>query len=321
MMYYHQQHVRYDQQYGVADALSRLGVSKEGTIVPIQQDQNGKPDKSIQPIIDPKALQLFQARTQSERIRASGALDALNRIGAKQLERALSDPQGLTDALKGQRIQQSVSRTNLNNAQLGKVLGLIPPTQQLPTGGQILAEQRSLRKERFTQRGKLYDFFTNNGINDPQMLLGGFQVNVPVPGKIYGTNPNFIDATVDDKGNVVIPKGATEVKLDDGTKLSIKQFNRLYPQAQKWQQLGTNLPAIKTPPPHDVQMLLQDPSDQKKAYFDQVYGHGASDLVISAQGKAAAAQPAQQQEPPDTESAEDVDTSGEEENPADAGGE
>jgi hypothetical protein len=110
--------------------------------------------------------------------------------------------------------------------------------------------------------------------------------------------------------------------LDDGTKIPLPQFKRMYPQAQQWKALGTNLPSIKAPPPHDIQMLLADPTDQKKALFDQVYGNGAADLVISAQGKAANQQPAAQTQP-DTESADEYDTSGEDETPppSDAGGE
>lgn len=324
MLYYHAQHQAYDQQYQIANALSRLGVSQDGTIVPIQMDEKGKPiDKTIKPIIDPKALEPYQARNQQERVRSIGALHALSEIGQRQINRVLSQTlsdTGLTGQLKQERILQSQSRTKLNNAQLGKVLGLIPTQQPLPTGGQILAEQRSLRKERFNQRKTIADNLLNQKVTDPQMLLGGLQFNVPKPGKLYGMNDEFVDPEMDDKGNLVIPKGAKEVQLDDGTKIPIKTFNRLYPQAQKWKMLGADMPSIKAPPPHDIQTLLADPSDQKKAYFDQVYGQGAADLVISAQGKQAA-QP-QQAPPVDTESAEDTDTTGEEEQtPSDAGGE
>jgi sulfur carrier protein ThiS len=325
MMYYHQQHVQYDQQRQLADALSRIGISPQGSIVPIQQDEKGNPvDKTIRPIIDPKSLELFQARNQRERVAAIGGLNALNRLGTqligKAMTQALSD-QGLTGQLKQQRIQQSQSRTELNQAQLGKVLGLIPPTQPMPTGGQVLAEQRSLRKERFSQRKAIADNLLTQKVVDPEMLLGGVRFQMPKSGFHIQEGP-IVDGAVDKNGNIVPPPDATHAVLDDGTKIPLPQFKRLYPQAQQWKNLGTNLPSIKAPPPHDIQMLLADPTDQKKALFDQVYGNGAADLVISAQGKAATQQPAAQTQP-DTESPDEYDTSGEDETPppSDAGGE
>src|SRR5215471_1200384 len=130
MQQYHQQHQMYDQQYGISDALSRLGVNQQGVIVPIQLDEKGKQlDKTVRPIIDPQALQMFQARTANDRARATGALHAINDLGTKQINRILQQTlqdQGLTGRLKAQRIKQSQSRTTLTDLQILQALGMIP---------------------------------------------------------------------------------------------------------------------------------------------------------------------------------------------------
>lgn len=78
MQAYHKEYTAYDQQNQFATALSRLGVNAQGNITPI--DPNNK-DKTIQPIIDPKALEMFQTNNASQRAKATGALEALNRMG------------------------------------------------------------------------------------------------------------------------------------------------------------------------------------------------------------------------------------------------
>ncbi len=80
---YHKDHQAYDEQAKMAEALSRLGVNAQGQITPI--DPNSK-DKSIQPIIDPKALEIYQTNNHSQQMKNRGALEALNRIGMHMLD-------------------------------------------------------------------------------------------------------------------------------------------------------------------------------------------------------------------------------------------
>ena len=77
MLDYHKQHQQYDQQMQLAEALSRLGVNQQGQITQI--DPNSK-DKSIQSIVDPKALQMFQTKSHEGQVKAAGALEAINRM-------------------------------------------------------------------------------------------------------------------------------------------------------------------------------------------------------------------------------------------------
>jgi len=58
--------------------MSRLGLNQQGQITPI--DPNN-PDKTIQPIIDPKAVQLFQTNNHDQQVKNTGAMEALSRIG------------------------------------------------------------------------------------------------------------------------------------------------------------------------------------------------------------------------------------------------
>jgi len=77
MQQYHKEHENYDQQMQLADALSRLGINQQGQITPI--DPTNK-DKTVQPIIDSKALQTFQTASHDGQVKATGALEAINRI-------------------------------------------------------------------------------------------------------------------------------------------------------------------------------------------------------------------------------------------------
>lgn len=84
----HKQHQAYDEQYGQAEALSRIGIDPAGRIVPIMPDEKGKVDKSIQPILDPKALEMFKTGNRREWARSAGQLEVLTRLGTSFLNRA-----------------------------------------------------------------------------------------------------------------------------------------------------------------------------------------------------------------------------------------
>lgn len=84
----HREHQAYDQQYGMAEALSRIGIDSSGRIVPIVPDEKGKTDKSIQPIVDPKALEMFKTGNRREWARSAGQLEILSRLGTSFLNRA-----------------------------------------------------------------------------------------------------------------------------------------------------------------------------------------------------------------------------------------
>lgn len=78
MQQYHKEHQVYDQQSGIADVLSRMGVNQQGQLTPI--DPNN-PDKTIQPVVDKKALELYQSNNHAQQQKNLGAIEALNRIG------------------------------------------------------------------------------------------------------------------------------------------------------------------------------------------------------------------------------------------------
>jgi hypothetical protein len=96
---YHKRHVAYDSAHGMADALSKVGIDKTGQVVPLM-DQQGKSVPDVQPLLNPKSVELFQAKTASQRDQATGALQALSRVGINVLQSAMqhrmSYPQGGT---------------------------------------------------------------------------------------------------------------------------------------------------------------------------------------------------------------------------------
>ena len=77
MLQYHREHQAYDQQAQLAEALSRLGINAQGQITQIDPENK---DKTVQPIIDKKALETFQTKSHEGQVKATGALEAINRI-------------------------------------------------------------------------------------------------------------------------------------------------------------------------------------------------------------------------------------------------
>jgi hypothetical protein len=217
------------------------------------------------------------------------------------------------------------TRTDQTKIAIRQALGLIPKPQQPPTAGQIMLHQRSQyramvdqQKAAQTQRDKIETMFSkNHQIEDPSTLLNqqdwqygtkkdvkNFIGNVTEPNKFLPTGPDQPAADY-----VKVPGLPKPIPTDQAFSLQKK--------AIQWQQLGDvastkpTMPPPITAPPDKMQMLLTNPTPQNKAYFDQVYGQGAADTVIGAQGiKDPNTQPAPAATPEQPE-----DTSSEEEPP------
>ncbi len=84
MQQYHKEHQTYDQQLGLADALSRIGVSPTGQLTSAI-GPDGKPIKDIQPLLDSKAVDLYRTNAHGQQMKNLGAMEALNRIGVNAL--------------------------------------------------------------------------------------------------------------------------------------------------------------------------------------------------------------------------------------------
>jgi len=107
MQQYHREHQAYDQQASIADALSRLGVDPQGRITQIDPESK---DKSIQPIVDPKAFEIYRTANHAQQQRNLGAMEAINRIGMAATQHAISAR--IEDAsLSGQRTKQIMSQS------------------------------------------------------------------------------------------------------------------------------------------------------------------------------------------------------------------
>ncbi len=94
MIQYHKEHQAYDQQAGIANALSRLAITEDGSIVPMPTDAAGGTGASkksgLTPIVDPKALELFQTNNAKNRAVARGQMEALSRIGLGMAAHAIA---------------------------------------------------------------------------------------------------------------------------------------------------------------------------------------------------------------------------------------
>ncbi len=86
---YHKRHQAYDQQMSIAQALSQVGITPDGQITSVAAgEQSGQ---KVKPVIDPKALEMFQARNQHERDLNLGALHALGQVGSTFLQHQIAD--------------------------------------------------------------------------------------------------------------------------------------------------------------------------------------------------------------------------------------
>lgn len=250
--------------------------------VPDPKDPTGK-----KMFIDPKSYERIKMLTEKQRYGEEQKMieaykfASVVQMNQQKLHEAVLKPQAETA-----RIESTKSRTKLTDVQIAQQLGLIPKPQQPPTGGQIAVEQRSQRKERLTERNdieaRLFTQLPKN-MKDPEILLDDSSIS-------YGTKSWKGFTKADD------PAKATHVQFEDGTQMTAKKFQRLRKEAEKWRELGKAPAQSLNVPPQASQLLLQNPTPQMKAFFDQKYGKGAADTVINA------TQPAKQESAPaDTE--------------------
>lgn len=86
MQQYHKEHLAYDQQAQMAQAMSRLGVTSDGRITAIDPEN---PDKTIQPLVDKKASEMFLSNNHAQQQKNLGAMEALNRIGMNMAQQTV----------------------------------------------------------------------------------------------------------------------------------------------------------------------------------------------------------------------------------------
>lgn len=112
MLEYHKEHQAHDQAYGVADALSRIGIDKNtGQPVMLQFDEKGKPMNAENVIAfgNPKAIEGFKNFNRQKAAANEGAMNALSRIMASGLTRAQAA--AIEDAsLSGQHTKQVIDQ-------------------------------------------------------------------------------------------------------------------------------------------------------------------------------------------------------------------
>lgn len=158
MQQYHKEHQAYDQQAGIADALSRFGVDPQGRITQI--DPNN-PDKSIQPIIDKKASELFMTTNHAQQQKNLGAMEALNHIGLNVLGQTagpLRQAQLKEAQLATQRVPSTIGDQtfDLNPAQAANVA--LAKTPKAPSAYTQFRMDRAQKKDTQTEQEKLPEF-------------------------------------------------------------------------------------------------------------------------------------------------------------------
>lgn len=323
MNQYHKEHQAYDDAASMADALSRVGIDKQGRLTPIM-DETGKKRADVTQVIDPKALQLFQANTAQGRAKAQGALEVLTRLGIQQAARVQAGSiGGPKQELLNQRILQTRANTRYRNVATAQLLNLLPPKPAaVPTGNAILANQRALIKSAETGQKRIEDKFAARWYPDPSVFVDPTEWKYGVEKTTHGLFGSGKKTTYEPTD----PESATHVQIAPGKWIPKADATELAPQVAKWRELGNQAEALKkqtedmsqkwmTLPENKraaaAQFLLQNPTPQMKGFFDQRFGQGAADAVINA---AAQAKPQPTPTPtPETETADEQSTAGEEE--------
>lgn len=90
MQQYHQEHQAYDQQMGIADVLSRMGIDEQGNLG--QVDQTGT-DKTFKPIIPSKTVDLYKTNVHAQQMKNLGAMEAINKMGMAAYGSAIKSAQ------------------------------------------------------------------------------------------------------------------------------------------------------------------------------------------------------------------------------------
>ncbi len=195
MQQYHKEHVTYDQQAQMAEAFSRLGINEQGQLTAI--DPNAK-DKSIQPLLDPKAVQMFTTNNATQRAKAIGALEALNRIGmhlADQTVGPLRQAQLKNAQLDNQRVPTQIGDTTLDltpgqsaNVRLAQAPKAASPYSQFrmdrTKAKDLQAEQEKLPEFQFQKK---YQLMPKDILSQPM----GYDADPKTPGNYINTTPVF----------------------------------------------------------------------------------------------------------------------------------
>lgn len=168
---YHEEHQAYDQSLGVANALSRIGIDENGNLVPVV-DQEGKKISDVNPVVNPKALEAFQAKNRAGWERSRGALEALSRLGVAQIGRIQSQ-QAQLQALPQ---ELDIKRQAAEKALAG------------PTGEEERARTEQIKATTAATRAK-----AEAAANAPTVMMdiGGGNM-IRVPGEELVKHPEFL---------------------------------------------------------------------------------------------------------------------------------
>lgn len=279
MMYYHAQHQIYNQQMGVANALSRIGVGPQGNLTNAF-DQDGNPIKGVNPIIDKNALQQFQTNNHAGQIQATGALQALNRLGVQQMGKAMQaqvrsnatnqamaqGPVTATDALGRSYIFNPKTGAYQTNTALPRDTSGMTATQQVNMQKSLAAQQQAAQT---TAQKTFASTLKSNGLSpnalfDPDKQEQGYYSSGTGFQAVDPEDPNVDTTTMDPVTHVRIgyeaPSGMTKqgkpIGGNDGVVMSLDQLHSLQDSAAQLAgpQATAVLNKLRTLPDDDPQV-------------------------------------------------------------------
>jgi hypothetical protein len=195
MQQYHKEHLAYDQQAQMAQAMSRLGVTSDGRITAIDPEN---PDKTIQPLVDKKASEMFLSNNHAQQQKNLGAMEALNRIGmnmAQQTVGPLRQAQLKEAQLATQRVPATIGNQtfDLKPEQAANVALAEQP--KTPSAYTQFRMQQAQKKETQAEQDKLpeaqfqkkYQLMPKDILSQPM----GYEKDPNVAGNYINTTPVF----------------------------------------------------------------------------------------------------------------------------------
>lgn len=237
MQQYHKEHQAYDQQAGIAQAMSRLGVNQQGQITTIDPEN---PDKTIQPLVDKKASEMFLSNNHAQQQKNLGAMEALNRIGMSIASQSVGPMQAA-------KLQQERAQATLYQKAVDQPFGRLGTGETVintPHGASIEGGRGTASLT--AEAGRAARFQANTALKARKDLMSQFatqfgQYGVDSPNEFL--QDNLQAGNVDKKG--VFTKlgegetGGSHIRLgDDGAVLTKDQFIQGRRQAMEWQKLG-----------------------------------------------------------------------------------
>jgi len=262
---YHKKHVAYDQADQLAAALSRIGITEQGKLTPLN-DETGKAKKDVVAVVDPKAYDLFRTNIASKREAAGEAMNAISRIGLHAIAQG-AGPVG-AERLSQERMQSELLRRTVDQPIAGR-LGSGELIANTPQGAHVVGGGSRGAATLTAEEGRMTRFNAQQALRARKELAKQFTDPISKENRV----DDFLNAlpeagTVNDKGEFIPLKkgqvGGTHVRLGDSEPMDFAEFKRKRALASQYQKLGAIAYGGLTGGAQEAPVQVQTPEEARK---------------------------------------------------------